>query len=119
MAPKHWNGGSEKLDWWLKVTWNTHGRFRGQSLDDVIKLTRQLGRLPDGLTLHFERIITPQGREVWVALNNRTLYVAQQAGLTNINAVDMNGRGMNQFNKITSQPGGGILEMGQQPNVRC
>ncbi len=95
-----------------------HGPFKGQSLDFVIELTKELERLPDGLTLSFERIQTGQG-EVWAALNNRTLYVAQEAGLPNINANDMCGRGMNQYTKLVEAEGGGVQPLGKQPNVRC
>jgi RHS repeat-associated protein len=94
-----------------------HGPFAGQSLDDVISLTAEHGSLPKGLNLTFERMQTGQG-EVLATLNNRTLYVAQEAGLTNVNATDLEGRGLNQFNKIVNQPGGGIQEKSKQPNVR-
>jgi len=94
------------------------GKWEGRSVEEAIQEAKRTGKLPEGLELKFERIMTGQG-EVWATLNNRTLYVAQQANLTNINAVDMNGKGINQFNKLVSAEGGGIQERGVSPEVRC
>ena len=62
------------------------------------------------------KIMTGKG-EVWATLNNRTLYVAQQANLMNIKATDMSRNGLNQLNKLIDAPGGGIQELGFEPKV--
>lgn len=36
-----------------------------------------------------------------------------------VDAIDMDGRGLNQFNKLTSAPGGGIQGTGFTPKVNC
>ncbi len=90
------------------------GPWKGQTLEDAISVTKKVGKLPEGLELKFEKIITGDG-EVWATLNNRTLYVAQQAGLRNINAVDMEGRGLNQLGSLIDAEGGGIQPLGKKP----
>ncbi len=59
--------------------------FKGRTLESVIAETRSLGRLPNGLSLNAARSFTPQGGQVIEAINNRTLFIAQQAGLSNVN----------------------------------
>jgi hypothetical protein len=79
----------------LQDTFN-QGPLKGTSVYDAIDEAKVTGKLPDGSELNFERIMTGDG-EVWATLNNRTLlYVAQEAGLNNIDATDMNGKGINQ-----------------------
>lgn len=36
-----------------------------------------------------------------------------------VDAIDMDGRGLNQFNKLTSASGGGIQDTGFTPKVNC
>ena len=49
-----------------------------------------MGRLPDGLTLEAQLV-----NGEWVAANNRTLYVAQQANLSQVHPVDNGNRTFN------------------------
>ena len=93
------------------------GEWKGRKVNEAIAEAVESGKLPKGLNLEFERIMTGNG-EVWATLNNRTLYVAQQAGLTNFNAKDMKGKGLNQFNKLTNALGGGIQDVGFTPEVK-
>ncbi len=61
------------------------GPLKGRTLASVIAETKRLGRLPAGLNLNAARSFTAQGGQVIEAINNRTLFVAQQAGLSNVN----------------------------------
>ena len=94
------------------------GDWKGMKVQDAIDEAIETGKLPKGLELKFEKILTGNGEEVWATLNNRTLYVAQQANLVNINAIDMDGKGGNQYNKLVNAPGGGIQESGFTPEVK-
>ena len=90
----------------------TQGKWAGRSVEDAIHEASVTGRLPDGLSISYEKIILPSGEEVWATLNNRTLYVAQQANVT-INPVDKNGKGLNQLNKLLD----GRAPTPEQPDV--
>ena len=68
-----------------------HGSWKGRSLAEAVAETRALGRLPTGLQLNAAKFFTPAGEELIVAINNRTLFVAQEAGLAHVHPVnDMN-----------------------------
>ena len=61
------------------------GPWKGKLLTEAIESTRRAGALPEGLSIHYENIILPNGQEVSATLNNRTLlggcrtFDAQQA----------------------------------------
>ncbi|EAZ9183329.1 type IV secretion protein Rhs, partial [Salmonella enterica] len=98
----------------------TQGPWKGRTVAEAIEETKILNRLPEGLQISYEKIIMPNGQEVYATLNNRTTYVAQQAGIENINAIDKNGKGINTYNKLTD--GGSRLPTPDQPDVnvkRC
>jgi hypothetical protein len=65
-----------------------HGPWTGRAVGEAIAEAQVLGRLPPGLDFNAARYITPAGEEVIAAANNRTLYVAQEAGLLHINPVN-------------------------------
>lgn len=88
------------------------GPWAGRPIEEAIAAARALGRLPDGLELHVIRI----NRADWVTLSNRTLYVAQEANLSQVHPVMMPGGG-NQLHKLTE--GGSYLPLGEQPEVRA
>ncbi|WP_349496360.1 RHS repeat-associated core domain-containing protein, partial [Escherichia coli] len=90
----------------------TQGKWAGRSVEEAIHEASVTGRLPDGLSISYEKITLPSGEEVWATLNNRTLYVAQQANVT-INPVDKNGKGLNQLNKLLD----GRAPTPEQPDV--
>jgi RHS repeat-associated protein len=56
-----------------------HGDWAGRTLDEAVAEARSLGQLPEGLTLNASWV-----NDTMVAANNRTLWVAQQAGLQNV-----------------------------------
>jgi len=56
--------------------------------------------LPGGLEINAIR-----GANYWITLNNRTLYVAQQAGLINVHPVDAGVKGTNQLIKLLRNAG--------------
>jgi RHS repeat-associated protein len=88
-----------------------HGDWAGRSLQDAIAEARDLGRLPPGLELKVQNV---NGQVV--ALNNRTLYVAQQANLTQVHPTFAGREGDNQMRR---QLGGGApLGEGEQPEVK-
>jgi len=60
-----------------------HGPWAGRTVQSAIDAARSLGRLPDGLSLTGARFFSG-GQEVIASINNRTLFVAQEAGLTNV-----------------------------------
>lgn len=86
--------------------------WKGLSLDEAIDTTKKLGKLPEGLT---SNVMELNGGQNIVTLNNRTFYVAQQAGLENIhtNFVD----NINKLNKLLD--GGMPLELGEIPKIKC
>jgi RHS repeat-associated protein len=57
-----------------------HGPWAGRTLGDAVLETRSLGMLPDGLSLNASWV----NDVVMVTANNRTLWVAQQAGLNSL-----------------------------------
>jgi RHS repeat-associated protein len=89
-----------------------HGSWKGRSLDEAVAAARQLGRLPEGLSIE----VTEVNMDL-VTLNNRTLYVAQQANLPGIPVTNVGPRGWNQAWKLMRDIGG-PLPLGQQPRVR-
>ena len=87
------------------------GPRAGELVEDLIEEAADLGRLPDGLTLNVMEL--NGGRDI-VALNNRTLYIAQEAGLTNIHPNFQDN--INKLNKLLD--GGMPLPLGEQPEVK-
>jgi hypothetical protein len=66
-----------------------HGEiWGGRTVGEAIAESRALGRLAPGLEFNAARYFTPAGEEVIAAINNRTLYVAQEAGLLHISPVN-------------------------------
>lgn len=86
------------------------GPWKGRSLDDAIAEARKLGELPPGLELHVQDL-----NDQWVTLNNRTLYVAQQANLSQVNPTIVGASGDNQMNKLLD----GGSPRSEQPEVVC
>lgn len=91
------------------------GKHAGRTLSDLIAETKALGRLPEGLELRAARITLATGEEVIVAINNRTLFVAQEAGLSQVrpaNAIDSAGASRSlqrQFALARKWGGDGLL----------
>lgn len=56
-----------------------HGPWKGRTLQEAIDEAKRTGKLPEGLELHADLI-----NDQWVAANNRTLFVAQEAGLCQV-----------------------------------
>ncbi|MCF6336505.1 MAG: hypothetical protein L3J84_00935 [Gammaproteobacteria bacterium] len=71
-------------------------QWRGRPITEAIDEAKKLGRLPRGLQLNAVR----GGDGCWITLNNRTLYVAQQAKLANVSPVDAGTKGSNQMTKL-------------------
>ena len=65
-----------------------HGPWRGRTVEAAVAEARALGRLPDGLELSAARYYNTAGDEVVAAINNRTLHVAQEAGLSSVSPVN-------------------------------
>jgi RHS repeat-associated protein len=57
----------------------SHGPWAGRTLGEAVAEARALGALPKGLSLNASWV-----NDVMVTANNRTLWVAQQAGLSNV-----------------------------------
>jgi RHS repeat-associated protein len=76
------------------------GPWAGRTLDEAIAEARDLNRLPDGLEINAMVI-----NDEWVTLNNRTLFVAQQANLSQVPVNDVGPSGINQFNKLQRDAG--------------
>ena len=70
-----------------------HGPHAGRSLDELIEEAASLKRLPDGLEVRAMKL-----NDEWVTLNNRSLYVAQQAGIPHVPVVDVGHKGINELN---------------------
>ena len=64
----------------------TNGPWRGHPISEAIAEASKLGTLPPGLEIEAQEV---NGR--LVAVNNRTLYVAQRATLSNVSTVDKGG----------------------------
>ena len=60
------------------------GPRAGESLTDLIEEAKTTKKLPQGLELNITEFNYPNGRSEYVTLNNRTLYIAQQANI-NVN----------------------------------
>lgn len=78
------------------------GRWAGRPVSEAVAEARLLGRLPDGLTLN---AVSMNGGEYWATLNNRTLGVARQANLANVNPVDAGAKGINKMTKLLKDSG--------------
>ena len=91
----------------------TDGPMAGTSLNDAIAQTKAAGKLPPGLELH---VMELNGGQSLVTLNNRTLYVAQQAGIQ-VSPTMVGPEGINQLNKLLD--GKAPLDPGEQPEVVC
>lgn len=72
------------------------GPCAGRTVAEAAGEARRLGRLPDGLQLNAIRM----GDGRWATLNNRTLAVAREANLLNVDPVDAGDAGMNEFNRL-------------------
>ncbi len=92
------------------------GKWKDKTIWDAIEETKKLGHLPDGLTLN---VLELNDGEIWATLNNRTLYVAQEAGLTEVKVNFKGPEGLNQYKKLVDAYGGGLLDLDEQPTVRC
>ncbi|WP_437996645.1 RHS repeat-associated core domain-containing protein [Sorangium sp. So ce185] len=86
------------------------GPWAERTLEEAIDEARRLGRLPEGLELNVIKI-----NDDFFTLNNRTLYVAQQANLLQVHPKVAGPKGINLFNKLIKD--GGPLELGEQPKV--
>jgi hypothetical protein len=95
----------------IKSTFN-EGDWQGHSLTEAIEATRKLGKLPEGLTL---RVMEVNGE--LVTLNNRTLYVAQEANLSGVKVDNVGPSGWNTLWKLMKDIGG-PLPYGTQPRIR-
>ncbi|EYF02224.1 RHS repeat-associated core domain-containing protein [Chondromyces apiculatus] len=89
----------------------THGDWAGRPLSEAIAETRDLGRLPEGLELKVMQL-----NDDWVTLNNRTLYVVQEAGLSQTHPENVGDKGLNTLNKLLD--GKAPLPYDEQPHVR-
>lgn len=89
----------------------TDGDWAGRSLSEAIEETRALGHLPEGLTLN----VTDLNGD-YVTLNNRTLYVVQEAGLSQVHPNIRGASATNQLNRLLD--GHGPLPYGEQPTIR-
>lgn len=90
------------------------GDWAGRSLEEAIEEAKDLGKLPPGLELN---VMELNGGANVVTLNNRTLYVAQQANLPHVTPNVIGVSGTNKLNKLLD--GGAPLDVGEQPKVRC
>jgi hypothetical protein len=89
----------------------TEGPWAGKTLQEAIDATIAAQKLPDGLTLN---VMSLNGGQDIVTLNNRTLYVAQQANImVHPNFVD----NINKLNKLLD--GHLPLPLGEQPDIKC
>lgn len=93
----------------------SQGPWKGLSVKAAIEETIKLGHLPDGLQINYMNVILPNGQEVSATLNNRTTYVAQQAGV-DVKANNVGVKGTNQYNKLTD--GGSRLPTPEQPEIK-
>lgn len=90
----------------------TEGPRAGESIFDLIQEAKELGRLPDGLRLEVMEL--NGGRDI-VTMNNRTLYIAQQAGLEQVHPKFVDN--INKLNKLLD--GHLPLELGELPEIKC
>jgi len=56
-----------------------HGPWEGRSVEEAIAEAKKIGDLPEGLTLNADLV-----NDAWVTANNRTLRVAQKAGVSQV-----------------------------------
>ncbi|WP_346822872.1 RHS repeat domain-containing protein [Rapidithrix thailandica] len=104
--------------WDIQFTQNSisdkfnEGPWRGKTSKEAIEQTAKEGKLPNGLQLN---VMELNGGQNIVTLNNRTLYVAQEAGLNYVktNFVD----NINKLNKLLD--GGMPLDLDEQPIIKC
>lgn len=89
--------------------------WKGKTVTEAIEEAVKIGRLPEGLQINYMDITLPSGQEVSATLNNRTTYVAQQAGI-DVNANNVGVKGTNQYNKLTD--GGSRLPNQEQPEIK-
>ncbi|MCG8420787.1 MAG: hypothetical protein MJE77_22935, partial [Proteobacteria bacterium] len=87
-------------------------RWRGRPVSEAIEEARRLGRLPDGLRLD---VMDVNNRRV--ALNSRTLYVAQQANLVDVAVNDVGPSGENRLRRMLR--GSGLSGPTDSVRVRC
>jgi RHS repeat-associated protein len=66
------------------TTFGKLGPWANRTLGDAVEEAKALGQLPEGLTLNASWVVGPSGDVNMVTANNRTLWVAQQAGLQNV-----------------------------------
>lgn len=75
--------------------------WRGRPISEAVEEAKILGKLPQGLQIRAVRL----GDGSWVTLNNRTLYVAQQAELANVHPIDAGDKGTNKLNQLLRNAG--------------
>jgi hypothetical protein len=89
----------------------SHGPWAGRSLEEAAAEAKRLGRLPDGLEIEAQKLRLPNGDEIVVAVNNRTLLVARMAGLGNVPYTDRGGATFHKLQTNFRETGvGGPLE---------
>ena len=71
------------------------GPWKGRCITEAIEEAKALGHLPEGLELNVMRL-----NDEFVTLNNRTLLVAQEAGLLQVHPHDVGPRGFNKLNQL-------------------
>jgi len=96
-----------------------HGDWKGRPIQEAIEEAKLLRKLPEGLELRVMVMGFVDDAGDWVdgyvTLSNRTLYVAREAGLTNVPIVDVGPKGLNQLNKLLD----GRSPQWETPEVRC
>jgi hypothetical protein len=78
-------------------------------MTEAVEEAKTLGHLPEGLELNVMRL-----NDEFVTLNNRTLLVAQEAGLLQVHPHDVGSRGLNKLNQLLD----GRPPQQEQPTVR-
>jgi hypothetical protein len=71
------------------------GSWAGRNLAEAAAEAREIGRLPNGLTLN---VIEINNR--WVALNNRTLAVVRMANLPEVSIKGVGPSGLNKLQQL-------------------
>jgi len=80
---------------------NVPFQWRGRAIQEAIIEAMNLGRLPGGLEINAIR----GGDGRWITLNNRTLYVAQEASLANVHPIDAGVKGSHKMTKLLRDAG--------------
>ncbi|VAW91397.1 hypothetical protein MNBD_GAMMA23-1066 [hydrothermal vent metagenome] len=91
----------DTIDPYFQSEENVPFPWRGRAIHEAITEAENLGCLPGGLQINAVR--SGDGR--WITLNNRTLYVAQEANLKNVHPVDAGVKGTNKMTKLLRDAG--------------